>query len=189
MGKKAAFGKWICSECGLVLETRAKRIQHHKQVHGYSLGHAWNKSKNKINSHALQTLSKSLQQYKMPSKLKRKRRLSLINRLKKLHGSIRVNYNVKSIPFFDKLSKERGWNLQHAENGGEFYTGIGYFVDAYDKQRNIVVEYDEPRHYIDVKNNILTEKDLNRQKEIIEHLHCEFWRYNETMNVLWKVEL
>ena len=96
-------------------------------------------------------------------------------------------YNKKSIEFFDALSKERGWNLQHAENGGEFYTGIGYFVDAYDKQRNIVVEYDEKVHYADVENNVLREKDLKRQKEIIDHLHCEYWRYNEKMGVLWKV--
>lgn len=98
-------------------------------------------------------------------------------------------YNKKSILFFDNLSKERGWNLQHAENGGEFYTGIGYFVDAYDREKNIVVEYDEPRHYIDVEHNVLKEKDLKRQKEIIEHLHCEYWRYNEKTTILWKVEI
>ena len=28
-----------------------------------------------------------------------------------------------------------GWIIQHAENGGEFYTGIGYWLDAYDKEK------------------------------------------------------
>lgn len=98
-------------------------------------------------------------------------------------------YNKQSIPILEQIAKEHGWNIQHAENGGEFYTGIGYFVDAYDKEKNIVLEYDEPRHYKDVENNILREKDLKRQKEIIEHLHCEYWRYNETTKCLWKVEL
>lgn len=97
-------------------------------------------------------------------------------------------YNKKSIKFFDELSQRNGWNLKHAENGGEFYTGIGYWLDAYDIEKNIVVEYDESAHYVDVQNNILREKDLNRQQEIIEHLHCEYWRYNETTKVLWKVE-
>jgi hypothetical protein len=52
-----------------------------------------------------------------------------------------------------------------------------------------VVEYDESAHYDDVWNNILREKDLNRQQEIIEHLHCEYWRYNETTKCLWKVKI
>jgi hypothetical protein len=64
-----------------------------------------------------------------------------------------------------------------------------YYDDAYDKEKNIVVEYDEKKHYDDVENNILREKDLKRQKEIIEHLHCEFWRYNETTKCLWKVQI
>lgn len=51
----------------------------------------------------------------------------------------------------------------------------GYFVDAYDKERNIVLEYYEPAHYVDVENNVLCEKDIIRQTSIIEHLHCEFW--------------
>lgn len=96
-------------------------------------------------------------------------------------------YNKSSIKVLEQIAKEHGWNIQHAENGGEFYTGIGYFVDAYDKKKNVVLEYDEPKHYEDVENNILREKDLKRQKEIIEHLHCEYWRYNEKMKVLWKV--
>lgn len=101
--------------------------------------------------------------------------------------SSRPRYNKSSISILESIAKEHGWNIQHAENGGEFYTGIGYFVDAYDKEKNIVLEYDEPKHYVDVENNILREKDLKRQNEIIEHLHCEYWRYNEAMNVLWKV--
>ena len=44
----------------------------------------------------------------------------------------------------------------------------------------------EIEHYEDVENNILREKDLKRQNEIIEHLQCEYWRYNETTKCLWK---
>lgn len=66
---------------------------------------------------------------------------------------------------------------------------MGYWLDAYDKEQNIVVEYDEPRHYIDIENNILCEKDLKRQQEIINHLHCEFWRYNESMDLLYKINM
>ena len=30
------------------------------------------------------------------------------------------------------------------------------------KKKNIALEYDEPKHYIDIKNNILREKDIKR---------------------------
>ena len=86
----------------------------------------------------------------------------------------------------NKLNEERNWNLQHAENGGETYC-IGYWLDGYDKDLNIVFEYDEPAHYKDVQNNILNEKDIQRQQNIINELHCEFWRYNEAINLLYKV--
>ena len=60
-------------------------------------------------------------------------------------------YNKDAIQILEAIAKEHGWNIQHAENGGEFYTGIGYWLDAYDKEKNIVLEYDEPKHYIDVE--------------------------------------
>ena len=64
----------------------------------------------------------------------------------------------------------------------------GYFLDGYDKELNIAFEYDEPKHYSDVYNNILCERDLKRQKEIIDYLGCEFYRYNEKMDLFYKVE-
>lgn len=60
-------------------------------------------------------------------------------------------------------------------------------MDGYDSTLNIVFEYDEPRHYKDVNNNILTDKDIERQNYIIEKLGCEFYRYNEALVLLYKV--
>ena len=62
-------------------------------------------------------------------------------------------------------------------------------VDGYDKEKNIVFEYDEKRHYKDVYNNILKDKDINRQNEIIAKLGCRFFRYNETIDLLYEVTL
>lgn len=132
-------------------------------------------------------LSERYKLYPVSEETKHKLSMTAGKRLSRTLPGVSPRYNVKSIQFLDNLSKENGWNLQHAENGGEFYTGIGFWVDAYDKERNIVVEYDEKFHYSDVENNILREKDLKRQKEIIEHLHCEFWRYNENLNFLYCV--
>lgn len=117
---------------------------------------------------------------------KRKMRISASKYLQTIRATP-CRYNKFSISVLEKIAKEHGWNIQHAENGGEFYTGIGYFVDAYDKDKNIVLEFDEAAHYIDAQNNVLHDKDIKRQKEIIDHLHCEYWRYNSVTNVLWKI--
>lgn len=120
------------------------------------------------------------------AKAREKMRKSTCEYLKKLNPTP-CRYNKNSIPVLERIAEEHGWHIQHAENGGEFYTGIGYFVDAYDKEKNVVLEYDEKKHYYDVDNNILCDNDLERQSQIIQHLHCEYWRYNETTETLWKV--
>lgn len=55
-----------------------------------------------------------------------------------------------------------------------FIAELGYWVDAYDKEKNVVLEVDERHHYnID---GSLREKDVIRQKEIEEFLSCKFIR-------------
>jgi len=93
------------------------------------------------------------------------------------------NFNPNACRYFDELNKQNGWNLQHALNGGEIEI-CGYFVDGYNKFRNIVVEYDEPHHEkLSIKN-----KDVIHQNRIINHINpTEFWRYNEKTKILYKV--
>jgi len=50
---------------------------------------------------------------------------------------------------------------------------LGYWVDGYDKENNIVYEYDEKRH------KYKKDKDKQRQREIEEFLECEFIRIKE----------
>lgn len=96
------------------------------------------------------------------------------------------NYNVKACKYIDSINEEKGWNLQHAENGGEIRV-VRYFPDGYDEERNIVFEYDEPYHYQNVNENILAERDIERQQYIINKLHCRFFRYNEALDLLYEV--
>ena len=117
---------------------------------------------------------------------KEKIRKSTIKYIESLNGKCRPRYSKKCCEFINNLNKEKNWNLQHAENEGEFSI-CGYFVDGYDSKLNIVFEYDEPYHYIDKINNTLCDKDIERQNYIIKQLKCEFWRYNEYLDLLYKV--
>ena len=119
-------------------------------------------------------------------KTKQKLREAYIKRLSAYGAS--ANFTEKACCYLDKLNKENNWNLQHGMNGGEVII-CGYYVDGYDKERNIVVEYDEKGHYIDVFNNILKQKDIERQNNIILSTNCTFYRYNEVTDKLYEVKI
>jgi len=100
---------------------------------------------------------------------------NLQNRSK--NGEIVIpSFNIKACEFFDKLAFETKTHIQHAMNGGEFKVRE-FFVDGYDKENNIVYEYDEVRHFN--SDGTLKEKDILRQREIEKYLKCEFIRINE----------
>jgi hypothetical protein len=105
-------------------------------------------------------------------------------RVKELRGkfSVTPNYNANACYYFDDLSKNKGWHLQHAMNGGEV-TRCGYFLDAYDPINNVVVEYDEKKHRIKRQKM----RDEQKQKEIIAELGCRFYRYDEVSKTLTQV--
>ena len=84
------------------------------------------------------------------------------------------NYNPLACKIIDEYGKNYGYNFQHALNGGEFNVpGTRYFVDGYDKDKNVVIEYYEKYH----KRQI--EYDKQRKQKIINHLGCEFIELEE----------
>ena len=118
----------------------------------------------------------SIERLKNPSKETRRRmRISAIKRIENQVGQIFPNYNIEACKLIDEYGKENNYNFQHAENGGEFFIKeLGYWVDGYDKEKNVVIEIDEPFHYD--KDGNLKERDLQRQKEIEDFLECKFIR-------------
>lgn len=117
---------------------------------------------------------------------KEKIRKSTIKYLNSILGDNFARYSINGCRYIDKLNEKMNWNLQHAENGGEVEI-CGYFLDGYDKDLNIAFEYDEPGHYVDVYNNILSDRDIERQNYIIEKLNCRFFRYNEKLDLLYEI--
>ncbi|MBC8428271.1 hypothetical protein H8D04_00165 [bacterium] len=105
---------------------------------------------------------------------KRKMRVSTIGYIKRMKGQFAPRYNIYSIPIIENYGKEHGYNFQHAENGGEYHIKeLGYFVDGYDKEKNVVIEVDERHHF---RNGELKQKDIIRQQEIEKYLECKFIR-------------
>ena len=86
-------------------------------------------------------------------------------------------FNPKACRIFDKIMEEQGIFIQHAMNGGEYLVeGLGYWLDGYDAENNVAYEYDENHHFVGGK---LRDKDIKRQKEIEEKLHCKFVRLKD----------
>lgn len=112
-------------------------------------------------------------------------RLGTVKYLNTIEDGIKVRYNKNACTYIDNLNKKFNWNLQHAENGGEYCIN-GYFLDGYDKDRNIAFEYDEKRHYIDVYNNVLRPSDVERMNNIKNELKCKFYRYNEVLDLFYE---
>jgi hypothetical protein len=112
---------------------------------------------------------------------KNKQRISAIKRLQKHQLFNKPNFNPKACEFINKLNSSMGFNLKHALNGGEVWLN-GFYPDGYDKEKNIIFEYDESHH----SNPKLKEKDVDRQEKLINEVRpSKFIRYNEKDNRLY----
>ena len=106
---------------------------------------------------------------------RKKIRISYIKDMQNKHGQIFPNYNKNACKLIKEYGKKFGYNFQHAENGREYFINeLGYWVDGYDKVKNVVIEVDEKAHFDSDFN--LIENDLRRQKEIEDLLGCKFIR-------------
>jgi len=119
---------------------------------------------------------------------KRKVRLSHIKRVEKIKNGghqLKPNFNINACKLIDEYGKKNGYNFQHAMNGGEYYIKeLGYWVDGYDKEKNIVIEYFENNHHHYDKDGNIKKKDLNRTNEIKNYLKCNFILLEEKKNIM-----
>lgn len=88
-----------------------------------------------------------------------------------------ANVNPNETKYFMELEKKMGWNgVFYGKSPEQHLLDIGYFVDYYEPFLNIVVEYDEPKHY---RCGKLRNRDIERMNNIKIKLGCRFLRYNE----------
>lgn len=107
---------------------------------------------------------------------RKRMRISALKRVSE-NGS-GANIGKKENCYFFALEKEKNWDgIFHGKSGKQFIVWeLGYSIDYYEPNFNIVVEYDEPKHY---RCGILKSKDVERMNIIKSHLGCRFFRYNE----------
>lgn len=115
---------------------------------------------------------------KTSNRLKRLFRKQMVERLLKTHTNFHPSYNVNACKYFDQLNKKNECNIQHALNGGEYFIKeLSYWLDGYDKENNIVYEWDERRHFN--KDGTLKDKDVLRENEIKNFLNCKIIRIKD----------
>jgi hypothetical protein len=117
---------------------------------------------------------------KIPSEKHRERmRVAALKRLKE--QGIMVAFNPNACKFIDDFGNKNGYTFQHALNGGEVLLS-GFPVDGYDKEKNVVFEYDESYHHYKKRK----EKDEYKQRCIVEKTQpLRFIRYDEKNSRLY----
>lgn len=143
-------------------------------------------------SHSIETLKK-MSEIKMginnpmfgkekSDETRKKHRISMINyingTIKENGKTMHPNFNKIACDKFDEISKLNNIKIKHAMNGGEFYIQeLGYWLDGYDIENNVVYEFDESHHY-DFDGN-LRDKDILRENQIKDFLKCKIIRIKE----------
>ena len=169
-----------CSSCAM-RRTHVGREPWNKGKTGLQV--AWNKGLTKETNEIVRKYANAVTETLTGRKLSNEHikniRMSTLKNIKnnlKSGFQVTPNYNPDACRIINEYGEKNGYNFQHAMNGGEFYIKeLGYWVDGYDKNKNVVIEYLEPAH----KYNIKLLKDIQRKKEIIEFLNCEFIEIKE----------
>lgn len=89
------------------------------------------------------------------------------------------NYSKTACRIFKRIDRDFGWNGIYATKGNEKRIGR-FWVDYYEPTQNVVIEYDENHHFD--KNGNLKPKDIIRQRWIVNHTKCQFYRIRNGTN-------
>ena len=108
-----------------------------------------------------------------------KLRMIRLEKVKEMGGF--PSFNKAACDFMNELSGKLGFHFRHAMNGGEAVI-CGYSVDGYDRDKNVVFEYDESRH----ENLTRKMKDMRREERMRNKVGCEILRYSERFNKLYQ---
>lgn len=181
---------WLCSDCGQYFRGRRNYYEHRMIC----------EERNKLPRDSLGRIKgqydRSAQQEKaLATKRKNgtlghpctdEQRAHIAEAMRKYRARLgilhKANVSEKACKYIDELNVQQGWELQHGLNGGEKQVGP-YFLDGYDKKRNIAFEYFEKAHH---KNPKKEERDVSRARFIKNELNCKFFIYDELSDSLYE---
>ena len=130
----------------------------------------------KMMSRALKSSEKN--KNKFTEEFREKLRTAKLNQIKKFGTN--YNYNPLACKFIEEFGNRNGYNFKHAMNGGEVVVS-GYSLDGYDEEKNVVFEYDEPKH----NGTGIKKRDKIREERIIKKINPNvFIRYDEEHNII-----
>lgn len=173
---------------GKKLIGRIRTEEHKKNISKSKIGSIpWNKGKKWKEIFDDEKLEKLYTSCKTDEKRKKLRK-SRINYIEKCSGQVIPTYNINSIQIIEEYGNKNGYNFLHAENGGEFYIKeLGYWLDAYDIEQNVVLEVYEKHHYN--MDGTIRDRDVLREKEIINLLGCKFIRIKYRNRDVWEIDI
>jgi hypothetical protein len=111
--------------------------------------------------------------------LRTKRRVVRVKQIVENNGISHPSYNREACEFFKSFDEQNKTKGRYAVYGnGEFYIEqLGYWVDYFNLDLKLIMEFDEKHHYLQGK---LKHKDVIRQKQIQElYPDFEFKRIRE----------
>jgi len=118
---------------------------------------------------------------KISEETKTKMRLAAIKRISECKfncNQFYPSYNKKSISIIENYASINNLKINHAENGGEYFIEeLGYWVDGYDINNNVVIEFNEKYH------KYMIDKDIQRRTNIINFLKCDFIIIDEDLTI------
>lgn len=173
----------LCKGCGIefYVPGEPNMKYHSKECYNKNGNKGTFKKEHKINQnriHSIETKNK-IRNSKLGKKISNETKIKMsqtaiknshIHNVQK-YGKWAPNYNPKACQIIEEFGNQNGYNFQHALNGGEFHIKeLGYWIDGYDKEKNVVIEYQEKYHL----NPKRIEKDKRRKEEIIKALKCKF---------------
>lgn len=190
---KDGIWKRICSSCGNEMIYSCRRSYNICEKNNVICRKCANKKNAKIKD--ISWMRSNDYRQKMSESLKKARKTDSygdsfkekcrINRAKNVLNGIlnQPQYNKIACEFINNINKKFGWMLVHAENGGEKVIN-GFFVDGYDKDKNIVFEYDEPKHCTLWQER----RDHVKENVIINAINpSKFIRYSEKYGTMYDI--
>jgi hypothetical protein len=159
----------MCKKCSLTIRNKSENMRKSvSESKKGKLNHFYGLTGDK-NPARRPEVRKKLSEYNNRPEIKEKNRRVYVDMMDRKRYPGGQFYNKNACEFMDRWGSENGYKFEHALNGKEFNVA-SYWVDGYDKEKNVVFEYDEKHHYHKRGVIRLKPRDIKRMNTIQKEL-------------------